>query len=112
MAGEKFLKLTTSEPCESKRLNQSPHSTVVAARQQVNSKALPVGDGLAKSIVLALRDPHLQECAEGKQDRSSNRCRVLSLWRSNHLDLHRGWSQRRQFFRHALNNPLEHVRAT
>ena len=31
---------------------------------------------------------------------------VLSLWWSNHLDLHRGWSQRRQFLRHALKNSI------
>ena len=42
-----------------------------------------------------------------EQDRSSNPYRVLSLGRSNHLDLHRGWSQRRQLLRHALNNLLE-----
>ena len=36
-----------------------------------------------------------------KQDRPSNRYRVLSLWRSNHHDLHRGCCPRRQFFRHA-----------
>ena len=34
-----------------------------------------------------------------RQDRFSNPYRVLSLWWSNHLDLHRGWSQRRQFLR-------------
>ena len=36
--------------------------------------------------------------------------RVLSLGWSNHFDLHRGWSQRRQFLRHA-KKPLEHGRA-
>ena len=34
-----------------------------------------------------------------RQDRFSNPYRVLSLWWTNHLDLHRGWSQRRQFLR-------------
>ena len=31
-----------------------------AARQQVSSKALPMGDGRTRSIVRALRDPHLK----------------------------------------------------
>ena len=80
-------------------LDQSPQKknccSENAARQQVSSKALPplpVGDGRAGSIVRALRDPHLQECAEGRHDRSSNLNRVLSLWRSNRHDLHRGCS--------------------
>ena len=37
-------------------------------------------------------------------------CRALSLWWSNHLDLHRRWSQRQQSVRHVLTNPLEHGR--
>ena len=44
---------------------------------------------------------HFVECAEGRQDRSSNRYRVLSLWRSNHHDLHRGCS-------HAVNSFVMH----
>ena len=54
---------------------------------RVSSESLSVDGGGARFIVLALRDPHLLDCAEGKQDRSSNPYRVLSLWWSNLLDL-------------------------
>ena len=37
------------------------------------------------------------KCAEGNQCGSSHPYRVLSLWRSNHHDLHRERSRRRQF---------------
>ena len=43
--------------------------------------------------------------AEGRQDGSSNPHRLHSLWWSNHLDLHRERSQRRQFLKHTLTGP-------
>ena len=58
--------------------------------EMLRSEALPVGDGRATSTVLALRDPHPQECAEQGQDRPNNPHRELFLWWRNHLDLHRG----------------------
>ena len=44
------------------------------------------------------------------EDRNSTP-RTSSGW-SNHLKIHRGWSQCRWFLRHALTGPLEHGRAT
>ena len=47
---------------------------------------------------------------EGREDGSSIQYRLHSLWWSNHFDLHRDKSQRRQFLKHALTSPLEHGR--
>ena len=51
------LKLTTSEPCETQGLNQPPYYTVAPKCGKSTwcvQKALPVDDGRARSIVLAL----------------------------------------------------------
>ena len=49
---------------------------------------------------------------EKKQDRPSNPHRVLTLWWSNHFDLHRGCRQLRRILCHALTSLLEHGGAT
>ena len=45
-------------------------------------------NGRSGLIVLLLGDPHLLEGGEGGQDGSSDPDGVLSLWRSNYLNLH------------------------
>ena len=48
-----------------------------------------MNDGGTRLVVLVLRDPHLLERGERREDRSSNPYRVLALGGSNNLDLHR-----------------------
>merc|ERR1712050_300031 len=72
------------------------------------SETLPVDDGRARLVILTLGDPHLLEGAQRRQDGASDPHRVLALWRSHDLDLHRGGSKGREFFRHALANACEH----
>ena len=54
----------------------------------------------------------LWECAEKRQDGSSNPYRLHSLLWSNDHDLRREWSQRRRLPRRTLTGHLEHGRAT
>merc|ERR1712066_1070330 len=75
------------------------------------SEALAVDDGGARLVVLALRDPHLLECAQRGQDRTSDPHRVLALWWRNNLDLHRGGCQCCELLRHTLPDTCEHRRA-
>ena len=75
-------------------------------------EALAVDDCWARLIVLALGDPHLLERAQRRQDRTTDPNAVLSLWRSNHLDLHGRRGQSSELFGHSLTNALEHGSAT
>ena len=65
----------------------------------------------------ALTWPSEHGCAAWRHDMACKKewenilCRVLSLWWSSHLNIRRGWSQRRRFHRHAFTNPLKHGRA-
>merc|ERR1712117_912252 len=71
-------------------------------------EALAVDDGWAALVVLLLGDPHLLEGGEGSKDGSSDPDRVLSLWRSNDLDLDGGWSQGSDFLLHSVGNTWVH----
>ena len=62
------LKLVTSKLCDSESISIQKCCSEMRHVEMLSSEALPVGDGRARSIVLALRDPHLQECAEGRQN--------------------------------------------
>merc|ERR1711972_1229530 len=73
-----------------------------------HSEALPVDDGRAGLVVLALGDPHLLEGAERRQDRAPNPHGVLALGRGYHLDLHCGGCEGRELLRHALSDAGEH----
>ena len=65
-------------------------------------------DGRAGLVVLLLGDPHLLEGGQGGQDGSSDPDGVLSLGRSNDLDLHGGRSQGSDFLLHAVGNSGVH----
>ena len=61
--------------------------------------------GMTRLVEFAMPIDHICSKFEGPY-------RVLSLWWSNHFGRRRGWSQRPQFLRHALDGHLEHGRAT
>ena len=71
-------------------------------------EALPVDDGRARFVVLLLADPHLLEGGERSQDGATDPDGVLSLGRSDDLDLHRGWCKRRDFLLHAVGDARVH----
>ena len=65
-------------------------------------------DGWARLVVFCLGDPHGLEGGKGGEDGASNPDRVLSLRRSNNLDLHGGWSKSSELLGHTLTNAWEH----
>merc|ERR1712023_479674 len=77
-------------------------------RDAPSSEALPVDDRGARLIILLLRDPHLLERAQGRQDRTSNPDRIFPLWGRHNFDLHCGWCESSELLRHTLSDPLEH----
>jgi len=76
------------------------------------SKAFPVNDGGAGLIIFLLGDPHLLECAQGREDGTTDPYRVLPLRWCHYLDLHCRWSKSCQLLRHTLSNTLEHGSAS
>mmetsp|Transcript_88677 Transcript_88677/g.197125 ORF Transcript_88677/g.197125 Transcript_88677/m.197125 type:complete len:318 (-) Transcript_88677:278-1231(-) len=78
----------------------------------VLSEALPVDDSGAGLVVLSLRDPHLLEGAERREDRAADPHRVLPLGGRHNLDLHGGGSEGCELLGHALANPAKHRGAT
>mmetsp|Transcript_51721 Transcript_51721/g.112907 ORF Transcript_51721/g.112907 Transcript_51721/m.112907 type:complete len:390 (-) Transcript_51721:68-1237(-) len=77
-------------------------------KREARSEALPVDNGRARLIVLALGDPHLLEGAQGREDGAADPHGVLALRRGHHLDLHRGRRKGRELLRHALADAREH----
>ena len=77
-----------------------------------NLEALAVNDGRAALIVLGLRDPHLLEGGERGKNRTSNPDGVLTLGRSDDLDLHGGRGESSEFLGHTFTNTLEHSGTT
>merc|ERR1712182_100804 len=70
----------------------APYALSVAswfASSEGSSEALPVHDRRPALVVLLLRDPHLLERRQRRQDRPADPHRVLPLRRRDHLDLHR-----------------------
>jgi len=78
----------------------------------ISLEALAVDDAWAAFIVLGLADPHLLEGGQRGQDGAANPDGVLAFWWGNDLDLHRRWSQCRDFLLHAVSNAGEHGRTT
>merc|ERR1719238_1917430 len=76
------------------------------------SEALPVDDRGARLIVFLFRDPHLLECAQGRQDGTTNPHGVFPLWGRHYFDLHRGWRKSSELLRHALADALKHCGAS
>ena len=83
-----------------------------AARQHGEFRSTSYGRCRARFIVLALRDPQLLECAKKNKIDAPIHTEYFLHWWGKHLDLHCGWRQHRQFFRHVVKGPLEHGRAT
>ena len=71
-------------------------------------EALAVHNRRAALVVLLLRDPHLLEGRERSQDRTTDPDRVLSLGRSNDLDLHRRRSKSSDLLLHTVGETRVH----
>merc|ERR1712179_784695 len=75
-------------------------------------EAFAVNDAGASLVELLLGDPHLLEGGEGSQDGSSDPDGVLSLGRSDDLDLHGGRSQGGDLLLHTIGDTGVHGGAT
>merc|ERR1711964_933089 len=82
------------------------------ARNSTPSEALPVNDGWARLVILALGDPHLLEGAQRGEDGATDPNRVLALWWGHHFDLHCGRCQGGELLGHALADAGKHRGAT
>jgi hypothetical protein len=71
-----------------------------------------VDDGRSRLVILGLRDPHLLEGGQGGKDGTTDPDGVLSLRRSDNLDLHGGRSKSSELLGHALSNSREHSGTT
>ena len=69
-------------------------------------------DAGARFVVFLLGDPHLLEGGEGSQDGASDPDGVLSLGRSDDLDLHGGRSQGGDLLLHTIGDTGVHGGAT
>jgi len=67
-----------------------------------------VDDGWTRFVILGLGDPHLLEGGKGSKDGSSDPDRVLSLRRSDDLDLHGGRGKGGDLLLHSLGNSWVH----
>jgi hypothetical protein len=77
-------------------------------KRKENLEAFSVDNGWTSFIVILLGDPHGLECGEGSKDGTSDPDRVFSLWWSNDLDLHGGWSKSSDFLLHSVGNTWVH----
>jgi len=76
--------------------------------RRVELEAFSVDDGWTSFIVVGLGDPHGLEGGEGSKDGTSDPDGVFSLWWSNDLDLHGGWSKSSDFLLHSVGNTWVH----
>ena len=65
-------------------------------------------DGRTRFIVFLLADPHLLESGEGGKNGTTDPDGVLTLRRSNNLDLHGAWGQSGDFLLHTVSNTRVH----
>merc|ERR1712080_310908 len=75
-------------------------------------EALAVNDRRARLVVLLLRDPHLLEGRQRREDRATDPDRVLALGRRDNLDLHGRGGERRNLLLHAVRDARVHGRAS
>merc|ERR1712187_141668 len=96
-------RLTTGSPWR-EFWSEPPYDTPDAklCGRACGSEALPVDNRGAGLVVLRLRDPHLLEGAQGRQDGAADPDRVLALGRRHDLDLHGGGRQGRELLGHPL----------
>ena len=71
-------------------------------------EALAVHNRRAALVVLLLRDPHLLEGRERRENGTTDPDRVLALGGSNDLDLHRRGGERRDLLLHAVRETGVH----
>merc|ERR1719478_321462 len=71
-------------------------------------EALAVHDRRAGLVVLGLRDPHLLEGRQRREDGAADPHGVLALRRGHDLDLHGRRGEGRELLGHALADALEH----
>merc|ERR1719378_595012 len=71
-------------------------------------EALAVHDRRTGLVVLGLRDPHLLEGGQRREDGAANPHRVLALRRCHDLDLHGRRGEGRELLGHALADALKH----
>merc|ERR1719262_1032416 len=90
------------------KILQTPENLKGQLAEVKLSEALPVDNRRARLIIFLLRDPHLLECAQGRQDGATDPYGVLPLWGRNYFNLHRGWRESSQLLCHALTNALKH----
>ena len=75
-------------------------------------EALAVNDGWSALIVFLLGDPHLLEGGERSKDGASDPYGIFPLWRSDDLDLHRGWCEGRDLLLHTVGDARVHGATT
>merc|ERR1719147_500183 len=71
-------------------------------------ETLAVNDGGARLVVFRLGDPQSLEGGEGAKDRATDPNGVLTLRRSNDLNLDGGWSETSDFLLHPVSNTSVH----
>merc|ERR1711912_216848 len=74
----------------------------VVANRSERLEALAVDDRGAALVVLLLRDPHLLEGGQRREDGAADPDRVLALGRRDDLDLHRGRREGGDLLGHAV----------
>merc|ERR1712124_148570 len=72
------------------------------------SEALPVDDRWARLVVFALRDPHLLEGAQRRQNGAADPHGVFPLRWCDNFNLHRRWREGSELLGHTLANAGEH----
>lgn len=75
-------------------------------------KALSVHNGGPLLVILTLRDPHLLEGRQGRQNGSANPNAVLPLGWCDYLNPHGGRGQSTELFGHPFTDSRHHRRAT
>lgn len=80
--------------------------------RKLTLEALAVDNGRTALVVLLLGDPHLLEGRQGGQDGSTDPDGVLSLGRSNDLDLHGGRRKSSDLLLHTVRQTRVHSGTT
>lgn len=84
------------------------HGEADRQRAKLTLEALAVDDGRTALVVLLLGDPHLLEGGQRGQDGTTDPDGVLSLGRSDDLDLHGGWRKSSDLLLHTVGQTRVH----
>ena len=107
-----FINVLTSCTTESRKLLRVGIGTKLSCKMEKCLEALAVDNGRTTLIVFLLGDPHLLEGGKRCQDGTSNPDGVLSLGRSNDLDLHGRGCESSDFLLHTVRDTGIHGGAT